>query len=332
MNKTRLTYSNPVWSGYLADPFVMKHDNEYWAYGTSDQQKDGRWFPILHSNNLADWEYVGGALLPIRNPDGTAYWAPEVVFQDGRFYMYYSAATEAADESHRLRLAMADHPAGPFRDIGHSLLPNEGFSIDAHPFRDPNDGQWYLFFAKDFFDERVGTGVAAIPLAHDMMTALDAPRTVIRASSDWHIYERNRTIYGRKWDAWHTVEGPFVLFHHGLYYCLYSGGSWQTQHYGMGFGVAEHPLGPYRDEWNAEGPAVLRGVEDRVLGPGHASMVRWLDDRTEFLVYHAWDVQGRARRMCIDPLVWVRHSDYDHPRCAGPTFEPQILDLDGSEA
>lgn len=322
-----LTYLNPVWDGYMADPFVLKHNGEYWAYGTSERQKDGRWFPILRSNDLTTWENVGGALQPLQTPETRAYWAPEVVFHAGLFYMYYSASSGPGDESHRLRVAIADHPAGPFRDSGRSLLPDEGFSIDAHPFRDPKDGQWYLFYARDFFDERVGTGVAAIPLDNDMMTPLDTPHTIIRASSDWHVYERNRTIYDRTWDAWHTIEGPYVLHHNNLYYCLYSGGSWQTMHYGMGFGVAEHPLGPYRDEWSSEGPSVLRGIPNRVLGPGHASVVRWLDEQTEFLVYHAWDEQATARRMCIDPLIWTPHIDYDHPRCAGPTFEPQTLPL-----
>jgi arabinan endo-1,5-alpha-L-arabinosidase len=329
MDEKVLTYSNPLWDGYLADPFVLKHNGEYWAYGTSHLQRDGRWFPVLHSTDLAHWEYVGGALEPLSNPEGTAYWAPEVIYYAGIFYMYYSAARGSADESHRLRLATADHPAGPFRDLGRELLPEEGFSIDAHPFQDPKDGQWYLFFAKDFFDERVGTGVAVVPMASDMMTPLDAPRTVIRASSDWHIYQRHRSVYNRTWEAWHTIEGPYVLFHNGLYYCLYSGGSWQTMHYGVGFGVAEHPLGPYRDEWSSEGPAVLRGIPDRVIGPGHASVVRWIDDRTEFLVYHAWDVENTARRMCIDPLVWTTHPEGDRPRCAGPTFEPQTIELAG---
>lgn len=328
MDGTALTYSNPVWDGYMADPFVLKHNGEYWAYGTSERQPDGRWFPVLHSTDLAHWEYVGGALEPLRSLDGTAYWAPEVVLRDGVFYMYYSAAGNAGDESHRLRLATAPHPAGPFRDAGRHLLPAEGFSIDGHPFQDPGDGQWYLFFAKDFFDRRVGTGLAVVPLADDMMTPLEPPRTVIRPSSDWHIFERGRTIYGRTWDAWHTIEGPFVLFHNCLYYCLYSGGSWQTVDYGVGFGVAEHPLGPYRDEWNAESPAVLRGVPGRVPGPGHASVVRWIDDQTEFLIYHAWNAESTRRRMCIDPLIWVPHSEGDRPRCAGPTFEPQTFSPD----
>jgi hypothetical protein len=34
-----------------------------------------------------------------------------------------------------------------------------------------------------------------------MLTPLDAPRTIIRPSSDWHIYQRNRSIYDRTWDA-----------------------------------------------------------------------------------------------------------------------------------
>ena len=29
-----LTYTNPVWPGYLADPFVLKWEGEYYAYGT----------------------------------------------------------------------------------------------------------------------------------------------------------------------------------------------------------------------------------------------------------------------------------------------------------
>ena len=327
MTTKMLNYLNPVWDGYMADPFVLKHNGEYWAFGTGQRQQDGRWFPILHSTDLAHWEHAGGALEPLTNPEGIAYWAPEVVERDGVFFMYYSVATGEGDDSHRLRLATANHPAGPYRDLGRTLLPDEGFSIDAHVFRDPNGGQCYLFFARDFFDQRVGTGISVVSLADDMMTPLDTPRTVIRASSDWHIYERNRSIYGRTWEAWHTIEGPYVLYHKGLYYCLYSGGSWQSMDYGVGFGVAEHPLGPYRDEWNAEGPAVLRGVPGKVLGPGHCSVTIGSDEKTEFLIYHAWDVEGTARRMCIDPLVWEPRHDYDLPRCAGPTFEPRALHL-----
>jgi beta-xylosidase len=315
-----LEYSNPVWPGYFADPFVLKYQGEYYAYGTGGPengglQADGRMFPLLHSKDLAHWEMVGGALTPLNDPDKPAYWAPEVAERDGRFYMYYSAGGYEG-EGHKVRVAVADKPTGPFEDTGSILIPDEPFSIDASPFRDPKDGCWYLYFAKDFFDgSRAGTGTAVVPLSDDMLSAAGPATTVIRASADWQIFERNRHWYNRDWEAWHTVEGPFVVFHDGLYYCLYSGGRWESAEYGVSFGVADNPLGPFRDEWSSSGPCVLKGIEGKVLGPGHNSVVVCPDDRAEFVVYHAWDVARTARRLCIDPLVWTP----DGPRCAGPT-------------
>lgn len=327
---TKRTYQNPVWSGYFADPFVLTWNGAYYAYGTSplsDDPADEKLFDVLYSEDLVHWQPRGRALeRPSAALDAgpiAACWAPEVAERDGVFYMYYSAAGSAGDETHRLRVAIADHPAGPFRDTGRLLLPEETFTIDAHPFRDPRDDQWYLFFAKDFFDEPVGTGVAAVRLADDMTSALGPATPVLRASADWQIFERNRSIYGKQWAAWHTVEGPFVVEHDGRYYCFYSGGPWHSPAYGVSYGVADSVLGPYRDEWSRSGPSVLRGVPGSVLGPGHNSVVRAPDGRTMLMVYHAWDVQRTARRMCIDPLVWTA----DGPRCLGPTTGPQTIDL-----
>jgi GH43 family beta-xylosidase len=221
----------------------------------------------------------------------------------------------------RLRVATSRDPAGPFRDTGRDLFPNEPFSIDASPFRDPRDGKWYLFFAKDFFDERVGTGTAVVPLADDMITPLAEPRVVVRATSDWQIFQRNRRWYDRDWEAWHTVEGPFVMERDGRYYCLYSGGCWETADYGVSYAVAEHPLGPWRDEWSRSGPVVLKGIPDKVLGPGHNSVIRGPDGRTDYMVYHAWDAAKTARRLCIDPLEFTSGG----PRCDGPSTEPRTI-------
>ena len=319
----QITYHNPVYSEYFADPFVLLVDGVYYAYGTgSGVLADGRAFPVLRSRDLVQWEALGGALELPGGAASSMCWAPEVVERDGRFFLFYSSAL-GDEANHRLRVAVADDPAGPFRDTGGLLLPDEGFSIDAHPFHDPRDGRWYLFFAKDFFDERVGTGIAVAPLADDMRSVVGPAATVVRASADWQIYERERTHYGRQWDAWHTVEGPFVQFHEGRYYCFYSGGSWLTPQYGLSYAVADNVMGPYEDHWSAEGPAVLRGIPGEVIGPGHNSVVLGPDGRTPFVVYHAWDVAQTARRMCIDPLLWTP----DGPRCDGPSFEERTVML-----
>jgi arabinan endo-1,5-alpha-L-arabinosidase len=325
MTLVPLTYQNPVWSGYLADPFVLRDGDAYYAYGTgSDEgngrQHDGRVFPVLRSPDLVHWTHVGGALEPASDSPAAAYWAPEVAERGGTYYMYYAADM-------RLRLATSVDPAGPFRDTGQDLFPGEPFSIDASPFWNPREGRWYLYFAKDFFDERVGTGTAVVPLGEDMLPAGE-PRVVVRATSDWQIFERNRRWYDRQWDVWHTVEGPFVIERGGRYYCLYSGGCWQTPDYGVSYAVAPHPLGPWCDEWSHSGPVVLRGVPGQVVGPGHNCVVRGPDGETLFVVYHAWDPERTARRMCLDPLIFTG----DGPRCLGPSTDQQVIRVPAAAA
>ena len=321
---TTKTYTNPVWPGYFADPFVLRAsaDGTYWAYGTGPGV-DGREFPVLRSTDLVNWTPAGGAVVPPPGLAGGNFWAPEVAERDGKFHLYYSAAPQGSDAHHRLRLAVADHPAGPFVDVGRELFPDSGFSIDAHPFRDPADGRWYLFFATDYVeDEPAGTGLAVAPLGDDMMPTGPA-RPVIRATADWQVYEHNRDYKGRVWKAWNCVEGPFVLHHGGTYFCIYSGGAWHTENYGLGFATAPTPLGPWRDDFAVHGPAVLKGKPDFVVGPGHNSVVLGPDGRTLYFVYHAWDKGRTARRMCIDPLVWTP----DGPKCDGPSYAPRTIEV-----
>jgi hypothetical protein len=216
-------------------------------------------------------------------------------------------------------VAVAGDPAGPFEDAGVLFPDRDEFAIDAHPFCDPRDGQWYLFYATDIFENRTGTGLAVRPLAADMISPSGPGRAVLQANADWQIYERERWLYERRWSAWHTVEGPCVVAHEGRYYCFYSGGNWQTHDYGVSYAVADHPLGPWTHA-PEEGPVVLR-QRGAVLGPGHNSHVLGPDGRTEFLVYHAWDSARTLRRMCLDPLVWTTAG----PRCHGPTTSPQVI-------
>lgn len=321
-----MTYQNPVWPGYFADPFVLRHGADYYAYGTGqslehDASGRARAFRILRSRDLAAWEPAGAALEVPADRSDHSFWAPEVAEHEGRFYCYYSSAPPGHDELHRLRVAVADSPLGPFRDHGAVLPESEGFCIDANPFHDLRDGAWYLFFARDYFEDRVGTGLSVVRLTPDLLRSADTPRAVLRANADWHIYERNRDLYGRRWAAWHTVEGPCVVAHGRRYYCFYSGGNWQTRDYGVSYAVADHPLGPWEHASENE-PIVLRERDGEALGPGHNSYIVGPDGQTEFLVYHAWDQQRSARRLCIDRLAWTEHG----PRCLGPTTTAQELD------
>lgn len=310
------TYTNPVYPDYFADPFVLEHQGEYYAFGTSDPTgDDDHAFEVLHSPNLIDWTSCGGSLERLPDSAKSDYWAPEVAFHGGTFYMYYSVG--AGDEGHHLRVATSRSPAGPFEDTGRNLTPDLPFAIDAHPFQD-TDGAWYLYYARDFLDgERVGTALEVDRL-HDMVTLGGEPRTVLRATSDWQIFKRGRTMYGRTYD-WHTLEGPFVVRRHERYCLFYSGGAWEQPNYGVSYALAESPLGPFREP-ASNGPTLLASVPGAVIGPGHNSIVRG-PDGADYIVYHAWDPAKTARRMCIDRLRWRDGK----PETDGPTSTRQQI-------
>jgi beta-xylosidase len=321
-----ITYTNPVYPDYFADPFVWKHEGVYYAIGTGAHEAAGEVgdtiFPLLRSLDFAHWEAAGNALVRPPAELGHSFWAPEVTYHDGRFYLYYSVGHE--DKDHQLRVAIAHNPLGPYIDSGNALidLSTCPFAIDPDPFRDV-DGQWYLFYARDFLDEdngyRHGTAIVVDRLV-DMTRLAGDERTVLRARSDWQRFMTDRPMYGGVFD-WHTLEGPCVRRHGELYYCFYSGGRWETDTYGVDFGVADNVLGPYSDIGNEAGPRILRTIPGKVIGPGHNSMVKAPDDSTDYIIYHAWDREGTARRLCVDRIDWTSYG----PRCDGPTWTPQPL-------
>ena len=319
--------TNPVYDGYFADPFVWEHDGMYYAVGTGAAEawsgnRGGRVIPLLRSRDLAHWEARGHALVRPDAALGHSFWAPEVAVHEGRFFLYYSVGHE--DRGHQLRVALSESPEGPYEDTGTALVDPARcpFAIDAHPFRD-DDGRWYLFYARDFLDtepnQRAGTALVVDRLV-GMTRLAGEPRTVLRACFDWQRFLAGRSMYGGVYD-WHTLEGPCVRKRGGRYYCFYSGGRWESESYGVDYGVADDVMGPYQHPERCEQPRVLRSIPGHVLGPGHNSIVVGPDGATEFLVYHAWGADMRERRMYIDPLRWTP----DGPRCDGPTWDPQRM-------
>ena len=310
------SHANPVYAGYFADPFVWKFEDQYYAIGTGELEATGKSvgkvFSILRSTDLFHWQFASNALIQPDAKFGTHFWAPEVAYSDGKFYLYYSIGFD--DREHQVRVATADAPIGPYRDTGISLIDpkNCPFAIDPHPFRD-DDGQWYLFYARDFLDSDAErrAGTALVVARMKTMTELGGnERVVLRARRDWQRFESNRLMYGQRWD-WHTLEGPCIRKHDGKYYCFYSGGRWETENYGVDHAISDNVLGPYSDDDNDAGPRVLKTIPGELIGPGHNSIVLGPDGETEYIIYHAWDKEMTARQMCVDELIWTPEG----PRC-----------------
>lgn len=297
----------PVHPRPFADPFVTATGSGWLAVGTEDPAPaHGPLFPLLASRDLRTWTDAGRAL---ERPDaalGDAFWAPEIVESDGRWWLYYSVGHGI--QGHHVRVAAAERATGPYRDVGVDLTPGEQFAIDGHPFVD-DDGRRYLYFARDVLDaDRPGTHLAVVPLsAPDRVDG--GPVVVLEPFADWQIYERGREMYGRRFD-WHTLEGPAVVRRHGRYWMTYSGGAWTGDGYRVSWAVADRALGPWTPA-PADAPPLL--ASDGVLvGPGHNSLVA--TDEGDFIAFHSWDAARSARRMHVRGISF----EPDGPRVTDP--------------
>ncbi|HEX7974262.1 MAG TPA: family 43 glycosylhydrolase, partial [Anaerolineales bacterium] len=202
---------------------------------------------------------------------------------------------------------------------------------DPHVFQD-EDGARYLFYATDFLDyERAGTGTVASRLA-DPFTLAGQPQPVTRAKYDWQIYDPNRIEKGGV--RWHTVEGPFVLKHRGLYYQMFSAGNWHDPSYGVGYATRERLDASGEWDQRCDGERVLpilRTLPDQgVIGPGHNSVARGPDNRQLWCVYHRWmpvkqesGQETSERVMAVDRLEWIG----DRLAVLGPSSTPQPAPL-----
>jgi arabinan endo-1,5-alpha-L-arabinosidase len=313
---TTAAYQNPVYSGYFADPFVLSHEGRFYGVGTGPTESGV--LPTLQSDDFANWKPGPGALIPPAGYENGDFWAPEIAFREGRFYLYYSVGL--GHTGHHLRVAVSDRPEGPYRDSGHPLLDptSTPFAIDAHPFQDA-DGRWHLFYARDIVEgNRPGTSLVVAPLDDPLHIGTDF-HIVARANYDWQLYEKDRAMpqYGTDRYHWHTLEGPFAVPHDGKLYLLYSGGNFQNDTYGVDFLTADSVYGKYEDTNDGNAARVLRTVPNHVIGPGHNSVATG-PNGIEYVVYHAWDTNLTARRLCVDPLTWTENG----PLCT-PTWTPQ---------
>jgi beta-xylosidase len=281
----------PAYEGYFADPFVLRIDDRYIAVGTGTIA-GGRVFAMLSSPDLVSWAPEEAALNRLPDDLGDEYWAPEIAFADGRYWLYYSVGHGIA--GHHIRVASSVDPLGPYTDEGVDLTPAESFAIDPHPFRD-DDGRWYLFYARDVLDDpRPGTQLAVASL--DSMTSLAEASPALAPYADWQLYESGRSMYDSVYE-WHTLEGPSVVRRGGRYWMTYSGGAWTGEGYGVAWAAADHPLGPWTPA-SDEAPLLLRTTAGGYRGPGHNSLTTAPDGR-DVIVFHAWNDDLTMRRMFL---------------------------------
>ncbi|MFY9172099.1 MULTISPECIES: glycoside hydrolase family 43 protein [Petrimonas] len=266
----------------LGDPFIMLYEDQYYAYGT--QAEDG--IVVYTSDDLEVWEKAPALALHKDNSYGEKwFWAPEVYYVNGKFYMYYSA------EEH-MCVATSDSPLGPFvQDVQQPMLPGEK-TIDNTLFID-DDGTPYLFF--DRFNDGLNIWVAE--LEDDLKTIRkETLHPCIHVSQEWE-------------EVWPRVnEGAFVIKHNGTYYMTYSANSYESQFYGVGCATATDIM----SEWTKYPDNPLLQKPGNLVGVGHSALFK--DKNGDLrIVFHAHhdDKNIHPRKMHIGKVEFRQEEEVD---------------------
>ena len=87
--QSTVTYSNPVIPGDVADPTIIRAGDVYYAAGTSSEWAP--FYPLFQSYDLVNWRQIGHLFEEQPAWTKSSFWAPELFYYRGTYYVYYTA-------------------------------------------------------------------------------------------------------------------------------------------------------------------------------------------------------------------------------------------------
>lgn len=348
------------------DPSIMKAgDGRYYIFGSH--------LAAAVSDDLVNWELIDtdvkadNVIIPNAVTEmeeafswakTTTFWAPDVIqLRDGRYYMYYCNC-EGASPLSALGIAVADDPAGPYKNLG--VILKSGQSADV-----PDENG-------DIYDSTIEPNAVDPCVFFDK----DGRLWMVYGSYSGGIYilELNpetgfplETGYGKKLLGGNhlRIEAPYIIYspETDYYYLFLSfGGLASDGGYNIRVCRSKTPDGPYYDSEGQDmeackGPqgsffddsaaakfgAKLMGnfsfeytegefgqYRAGYVSPGHNSAIR--DEKTGnyFLVFHTRfegkeeQHQVRVHQMYLNDEGWFVVSPY---RYTGEAAEPVAEDM-----
>ena len=272
-----MKFNNPLL--VAADPFVLLHDGKYYMYATTDPANG---YIAYVSKDFETWENMGYCLKKEDVCGEENFWAPEVIYHNGLFYMVYTS------EFH-LGVAVSKSPLGPFQQTEKKWV-REGRAIDGHFFRDGD--KVYLYYVN--YEPEGKTNIFACEMSEDLSSLVGEEVRLIYPEFEWEL----RTSYIKDGEVRCVTEGPFVLKHGGKYYLTYSANGTESPYYAVGCAVSDSPLGPFR---KYENNPILKKNE-HFNGPGHHSFTTTPDGKRLICVYHRHKnfTEWKPRVACAD--------------------------------
>lgn len=286
--------AQPAIRADFPDPDVLIADGRYYAFATGTH---GRHIQVARSHNLTQWAMLPDALptlggwVALNDP---RVWAPAVLKLGDHYVLYYTAH-DAASDRQCIGVATSRRPDGPFRDTQLRPLVCQtplGGSIDPSPLQEGN--QLYLYFKSDGNCCGLATHIWVQALAPDGVRLLGRPVPLLTDDQGWE-----GTV----------VEAPQMVQHDGGYYLFYSGNSYASARYAVGYARCRSPLGPCSKPRATPllASASAHPQPGSLVGPGGADLFQV--NGATWIAFHAWYVTtggelGDSRYLLIERVEW----------------------------
>lgn len=278
---------NPVISGMYADPDIIKYEEKYYMYPSTDGA--AHWaetkFYAFSSEDKKHWKNEG-LLLDLASEQvpwavGSA-WAPAMLEKDGMFYYYFCG--KRRDGKSCIGAAKSASPIKGFTAEPEPMITPElmeqmgietGQTIDPSVYKE--NGETYLLF---------GNGAAAIvKLQEDCVHAKPETLKIIEGVQDFR-------------------EAITVFKKDDLYHFTWSCDDTRSEDYHVNYGVSGSLYGPVKYQYTI----LEKKAEAEILGTGHHCIFK--DDTEYYIGYHRFakpleeypDGKGYHREVCIDKI------------------------------
>ncbi len=273
-------YRNPIRCGFFPDPSICRVGEDYYMVNSSFIFFPC--IPISHSKDLIHWEIIGHA---ITNPQwaridelegGRGYWAPDISFYEGRFYITATYRLNDVPPVYRRQIVVSsERPEGPYTEP--AFIDEDG--IDPSLFSD-DDGKRYMLLNR---------GARILELDK---------------SGTKQISQAKLLFYG---DHKRAPEGPHLYKKDGYYYLLEAEGGTGPGHR-VTVSRSKELFGNY--EPCPYNPIMRQSDPDAAIQRcGHGDLVETQDGRW-FMVYLCGRMIGDGysilgRETAIDPVTWT---------------------------
>ena len=268
--ETATSYTNPVLGGDYPDPSVVRVGNDYYLTHSSFDYYPG--LLVWHSTDLIHWERISHAL----NTNIGSVWAPDLVYADGKFYIYFPAGGTNW-------VVFADSPEGPWSDPVDLKL--SGY-IDPGHLVDTN-GNRYLYLSKGY----------VVKLTADGLSTDGEP-----------VFNYNGWQFPKEWSTeCFCLESPKSTVKDGWYYLTTAEGGTAgpaTAHMVVS-ARAKSPYGPFEN--SPFNPIVhTKDRSERWWNQGHGSLIEDTGGNW-WIMYHAYEKQFQTlgRQTLMLPVEWT---------------------------